>query len=143
MSPLKAALYVVLGLFGLIVVSAVVSMLFAVIALLWLAAKLIAMLVVLGIVGFVGYKAYSLVAGLFGGDTAEEGGFRGDASTRESGFSTRRQSEAADRRDPVERLKDQYARGDLTEAEFERRVERRLDDGGVDSIETDLNREYR
>jgi hypothetical protein len=142
MSPLKAAMYVVLGLLGLIVVSAVVSMIFAVIALLWLAAKLIAMLVVLGIVGYVGYKAYSLVTGLFGSGS-EESGFRSDVSTQESGFSTRRRSEAADRRDPVERLKDQYARGDLTEAEFERRVERRLDDGGVESIETDLNREYR
>lgn len=32
--------------------------------------------------------------------------------------------------DPIERLKQQYAAGELTEAEFERRLERRLADDG-------------
>lgn len=47
--------------------------------------------------------------------------------------------------DPIDRLTDQYVRGEIGEAEYERRLERQLDGssaGSVDEFETVRNREY-
>lgn len=61
------------------------------------------LLLALGI-GYAGYKLLTL-------DTE-----RDEVSTEDTG-------------DPVERLQERYARGDLTEAEFEQQLEHHLDDG--------------
>ncbi|RNJ25305.1 SHOCT domain-containing protein [Halosegnis longus] len=47
--------------------------------------------------------------------------------------------------DPVDRLKRRYADGELTDEEFEHRLERLIetDDEATDSIERELNRERR
>ncbi|WP_134671003.1 SHOCT domain-containing protein [Halorussus marinus] len=42
----------------------------------------------------------------------------------------------ADAVDPVERLRDRYARGDISDEEFERRLERLIETEGVEAGET-------
>ena len=42
--------------------------------------------------------------------------------------------------DPLEQLRDQYVNGDLSENEFERRLEHELDDGSFDEIDRELER---
>ena len=134
MTPAKVATYVILGLLGLVLVSLVMSALFAAIAFVWLLARVIFVLVILGVVGFVGYKAYSLVSGLLPGSestpdrASSTGGLTGSDDSMES-------------TDSVDDLKERYTSGNITEAEFERKLERVLDDREYDDIDRELQRD--
>lgn len=53
---------------------------------------------------------------------------------------TNQPSTTASSEDPIDRLNRRYVNGELTEAEFERRLEQELDDSGHDEIDRELNR---
>lgn len=129
MSLGKTLLYVVAGLLGLIVLGVVASIVFAAIAFLWLIARLVVFLLVAGIVGYVGYRIYRWVSGFFA---------TGEELEATSGAPTNTIDEPTD---PIEALKEQYANGDLTEAEFERKLERELSAESFDDIDRELQRE--
>lgn len=131
MSPGKVALYIVLGLVGLVVMSAIITAVFAAIAIVWLLLRLLVVLLVLGGTAYVGYHIYRLLSGavpLVGrsNSTASPGPAE---SASDGGI------------DRVEQLKQQYTDGKITEREFERKLERELDDRQYDSIDRELQRE--
>lgn len=131
MSPGKVVLYVILGLLALVVMSAVVSAVFAAIALAWLALRLLVVLLVLGGAAYVGYRIYGFLTGsvpLVG-------------RSKSTATKTSRESASDGGVDNVERLKQQYANGELTDREFERKLERELDTRQYDSIDCELQRE--
>lgn len=127
MKPTKVAMYVVVGLLTLVLASIVLSAIFAAIAFVWLLARLIVFLLVVGILGYVGYKAYSTVSGIL--------------PSRNTSSVSPPSAESSQSADPVTTLKNRYARGELTEAEFERKLERLLDEREYDDIDRELQRE--
>jgi len=128
MSTGKLLLYAVLGLIALFVVSAVISAVFAAIAFIWLVIRVLAFLAVVGGLAYVGYRLYRLVSG--SDNTATER----TTSSYTGGHSTTGTSRVDD-------LHQQYLNDELSEAEFERRLERELEDGESDSIDRELRRE--
>jgi len=121
MDTWNVAKYVALAVGTLVLVSAVVS---AVLTLVGLAVGLAwSVLTLLAVVAVL----YTLVRGALwlGTDTGGE-----TASTSDRETST----------DPVERVRDRYVDGALSEAELERRLELELDGPGRDEIDRELDR---
>jgi len=119
--------------FGLLVaVSAVLSVVGMVLSAVWMALVGVAALVGMAVLGYVGYRVARWLLS-DGGSAAET------VSGTDLGRSTT--SETSD--DPVDRLQQQYAEGKLTEAEFERKLERAMDDREPDPIDRELEREQR
>jgi hypothetical protein len=144
MSIGKLVLYLVGALLALAVASAVVSAVFAALALVWFLVRAAVTLLVLGGAGYGAYKLYQLVAG---GSSQPTAGGSGLSTGRSGTFSTGQYSTGSQSTDQGESrlddLKQQYADGQISEAEFERRIERELDDGPRDSIDRELERERR
>lgn len=132
MSTGKILLYAIAGLVILAVVSVVVSAVVAAVAFLWWLARMLAMLAVLGAVGYVGYRLYGLVSGGSKSTRTSTSGL----SIPETGTSSNAGSQST-----RDRLEQQYLNGEITEEEFERRLERELDGGEYDSIDRELQRE--
>jgi len=132
MSTGKILLYAIAGLVILAVVSVVISAVIAAVTFLWWLARILAMLAVLGAVGYAGYKLYGLVSSGSKSTQASRGGF----SMSETGTSSN-----AGSRSTRDRLEQQYLNGEITEEEFERRLERELNGGEYDSIDRELQRE--
>lgn len=131
----KLVLYLLVAILALMVVSATISAVFAVLGIIWAVMSLVATLLVLGALGYGGYKLYTVFT------RGNEDSY--DVSERSRLGQTDwptdvNQSESTD---PVESLKEKYTRGELTEAEFERRLERELDETEYDSIDRELQRE--
>lgn len=126
----KLLVWLVLAVVGLLLLSAVVSAVFAAIAFLWWVVRTA---VLLGIIGGLLYGAYKLYGMASGNNT----------STGDYSFSTSTSSgtEYSQSTDPVKNLQQQYANGELDEAEFERRLERQMADDELDSIDRELQRE--
>lgn len=125
----KLLVWLVLAVVGLLLLSAVVSAVFAAIALLWWVVRTA---VLLGIIGGLLYGAYKLY-----GMTSSSNTNTGDYSFSTSTSGT----EYSQSTDPVEDLQQQYASGELDEAEFERRLEREMVDDELDNIDRELQRE--
>lgn len=132
-----------------VVLQTVVAAVFTALALLWtVLATGVTLAVFLGLC----YGAYKLY-GLVNEDTSEPRfeeqrhsgqtdtgltnslGLGSDSNTGTSGDETPT--------DPVDRLHDQYASGEISEAELERRLERELSSREMDSIDRELQRERR
>ena len=164
MSIGKLVLYLIGAVLALVVLGTVISAVFAAIALVWFLVRAAVTLLVLGGLGYGAYKLYQLVAGgssqpavdatgqtttsrtlstgrySTGSQTSGEAGRtdqREDASDASAGAGFDRDVERE-----LDSLKQQYTNGELSEAEFERRLERELDDSG-DSIDRELQRERR
>ncbi|WP_226013012.1 SHOCT domain-containing protein [Halomicrobium salinisoli] len=124
--------YALLGLGLLVAVSAVLSVVGMVLSAVWMALVGVAALVGLAVLGYVGYRVARWV-------------LSDDESTAEripdTGLDRSTAAEATE--DPVDRLQQQYADGKLTEAEFERKLERAMDEREPDPIERELERERR
>ena len=89
----------------------------------WLAALLIGYVVVVPV-----------VAMLFGdGDEEDEG--REDDWEEESAGAEHADSVAPDKRDALETLRERYARGELTDEQFERKLERLLESESLEDLE--------
>jgi len=118
--------YGVIALGALFVVSVVVSVISTILSLAWAAVSAaVSLAVLLGVV-YVAYKALSWFSD--GADTADRTG-RPETTADES---------PADRQD---RLRRQYVEGQISEAEFERRIARELEAEDHGDIERELERE--
>jgi uncharacterized membrane protein len=115
-------LSVVLGVIG-----TVFGLSFAVLGLLWGVTGLLVALLVpavsLAVFGALVYGAYRLLSGSDDPESVGEGHAERSPS------------------DPVERTKDRYARGEISERELERRLELELERADRDPIDRDLQRE--
>jgi hypothetical protein len=148
MSIGKLVLYLVGALLALMVASTAISAVFAAIALVWFLVRAAVALLVLGALGYGAYKLYQLVTGGSSQPSVSATGHttspsrtlstgRYSTGTRSSGDTDRERQNATDTSgrqefDHIEQeldsLKQQYANGDISESEFERRLERELDD---------------
>lgn len=154
MSTLKLLLYAITGIITLVVLTIVVQAVLAALAFIWFLAWTLTLLAVLGGVGFVGYKLYSLVSGLRSSETETTG----DSEFSMDDFGSRDTTNTSDmstgNTDPAdnsagntrtassaENIRQQYMNGEISEAEFERRLERELDSNEFDSIDRELQRE--
>ena len=129
MSTGKLLLYAVLGLIALFVVSAVISAVFAAIAFIWLVIRVLAFLAVVGGLAYVAYRLYRLVSG------------SSSSTTERSTTGTDIGGRSATGANRVDELRRQYVNNEISEAEFERRLERELEDRETDSIDRELRRE--
>ncbi len=149
----SAVLFVAVGLYGLADVLAVTSGTEPTLAALVAAAvPYLVTLLVVGLVGvgFLGWGLYQVTSGAVSGDNHllqnEYVETAAEYAERESDLARRFDLTEKVRPDPDERarreladLKERYAEGELTEAEFERRVERLLGDSRLS--ETEVYRE--
>lgn len=84
--------------------------------------------VTLAVVAGLGYAAWWGLSSLLGDE----------AQSRDVPFDAEPTPRTADE-DRVERLRERYANGELTEAEFERRLERALEESGERDLETEYS----
>lgn len=126
----RILLYLVFAVLAFVVLSAVVSALFTAFAIIWALATMLATLALLGAAGYGVYKLYKLVTG-------------GSSSSPSTISTPTRGRETADiePKSRVEKIKDQYANGELTEGEMERLLEREIDTKEHDRIDRELQRD--
>lgn len=109
---------------GLLVLASVaVSVVSAILGVVWAAVTTLVTVAVLVAVLYAGYR---------GGSWLRQRGSGGDSG---------RGAAADEPANPAERLRERYVRGELTEAELERRLDRALDGPDPDAIDRELGRE--
>jgi len=133
----KLVLYAVAGLVTLVAAAFVVQTVLWAVSLLVTALRLLALLAVVGGVGYVGYKLYSLVSGVSGRSTSDTNSSPGEFSMNDIGTT----SDTATDTNSADSLREQYLNGEISEAEFERRLERKIDTSEYDSLDRELQRE--
>lgn len=127
----KLVLYAVAGLVALVAAAFVVQTVLWAVSLLITVLRLLALLAVVGGLGYVGYKLYGLVSGSSGNSSRNTSTSTGDEfSVNDIGTTSGSDS-----------LREQYLNGEISEAEFERRLERQIDSTDHDSIDRELQRE--
>jgi len=137
-TPLKVLLYGLLGLVSLIVVLTVVGFLLELAwGLIGLLFGIISLAATIGVLAAIGYAVYWFASRLIGND---------EEAASATGVSQSRGADVADvsdagGTDPVDRLSERYANGEITEAELERRLERVLDDSSTSDTSADRERE--
>jgi hypothetical protein len=136
MSILRLLWYVLLGVVAFVVVSAVVSAVLTVFSILWSLVMLAATLAVFGAVGYGIYRLWQLLSG--SGESQPQSFDIGEYTSP-----TSRESADIEPESRVDRIKDRYADGDLSEAEMERLLEREIDNEEYDDIDRELQRERR
>lgn len=115
--------YAALAVGLLVLASVAVSVVSAILGIVWAVVTTLVTAAVLVAVLYAGYR---------GGSWLRRRGSGGDSDG----------GTAADEpADPAERLRERYVRGELTEAEFERRLDRALDGPDPDGIDRELGRE--
>ncbi|GGK70850.1 SHOCT domain-containing protein [Haloarcula sebkhae] len=128
-TPLKILLYGLLGLVSFLVLIAAVRLAFGLFfGLIGIILGLLSLAATIGFLAAVGYAVYWVVSNVFGQDETT-------ASTTDMSRTqvTRATDAASDSEtDPVERLSERYANGEITEAELERRLEQALDGPSLD-----------
>jgi uncharacterized membrane protein len=124
-----AVKYAALALAALFVLSVVLSVITTVVGLVW---GLITSLLTLLVIGGLLYGGFKLFTWLSDGESSSADPV-GDAA----GVRTDRRTTD----DPVAKLRERYANGEISEAELERRLELELDGPETDSIGRELNRE--
>ena len=124
-----AVKYAALALAALFVLSVVFSVITTVVGLVW---GLITTLLTLLVIGGLLYGGFKLFTWLSDGESSSADPV-GDAA----GVRTNRRTTG----DRIAELREQYANGDISEAELERRLELELDGPGTDGIDRELNRE--
>jgi hypothetical protein len=134
MKTWKLVLYAVGALVFLAVATVVLRTVLWAISLAVTMIQIAAVLAIVGGIGYVGYKLYSLVSG--GSSTSEP-----TSSTDEFSMSDIGSSTSTSTRSSGDDLRQQYLNGEITEEEFERRLERELDGGEFDDIDRELQRE--
>lgn len=122
-------LYAVGGLLVLGIIYFVIQVVSAVVSTVVFAVEMAVLLAVLGGLGYVGYKAYSLLSGRSSGGSSTTAGSSTDELS--TGVGSTRSDD----------LQQKYLNGEISEEEFERRLERQLDNNEFDSIDRELQRE--
>lgn len=94
----------------------------------------LSLLLTLAVLGLIGYGIYWMAAKLLTDDDAQT---TLDSSSFDvgSGTTSRSSTESQGLSDPVDKLREQYASGQISEAEFERKLEREL---GTRSLEKEV-----
>lgn len=88
---------------------------------------ILSVLFTLALLGIVGFGIYWMASKLLGGERRERAGrSRADDFDLNAGIGGSKANEARDGRDPVEKLREEYASGRISEAEFERKLEQHL-----------------
>jgi hypothetical protein len=140
----KLLVWLVLAVVALAVLNAVVAAVFAAIGFLWWLVSTGVTLAIVGALLYGGYRLYSLLAGDSKGyDTNSEYGLGTDSSLSRSKTSLSTGTEYGSSGSSVEDLQRQYAEGEISEAELERRLERQMADDELDSIDRELQSERR
>jgi hypothetical protein len=129
----QALYYGAVALAVLIGVSVFVSVVSAILSLAWAVISGVVTLAVLAGVVYVAYKAGSWLSG--GDDASVDAGSIGGSR---SSSSTSTDDATESRRD---RLRRQYVEGQISEAEFERRIESELETAEFDELDRELERE--
>lgn len=132
MNLAKAVGYLALLIGVFVLVGFVASLVLTVLSLVWWV--LTTAVTVAAIVGVV-YGAYKLYTMVGGSET------EAPTSTRSRDQSTIGTESTSERGSSVTTVQEQYANGDISEDELERRLERELDDSTMDSIDRELQRE--
>ncbi|MFT4944577.1 MAG: hypothetical protein ACI9K3_000511 [Halovenus sp.] len=122
-------LYAVGGLLVLGIIYFIIQVVSAVVSTVIFAVEMAVLLAVLGGLGYVGYKAYSLLSGRSSGGSSTTAGSSTDELS--TGVGSTRSDD----------LQQKYLNGEISEEEFERRLERQLDNNEFDSIDRELQRE--
>ena len=122
-------LYAVGGLLVLGIIYFAIQVVSAVVSTVVFAVEMAVLLAVLGGLGYVGYKAYALLSGRSSG---------GSSTTTSSSTDELSTGVGSARSDD---LQQKYLNGEISEEEFERRLERQLDNNEFDSIDRELQRE--
>jgi len=129
----KALYYGAIAIAILIAVSIVVSVVSALLSLAWaVISGIVSLAILLGIV-YIAYKAGSWIFGSSDDaySTDSIGNSRSSSSSSSAGGSQSRQ----------DRLRQQYVEGQISEAEFEQRIARELENEDLDDIDRELERE--
>ncbi|EMA23796.1 SHOCT domain-containing protein [Haloarcula argentinensis] len=140
-TPLKILLYGLLGLVSFLVLIAAVRLAFGLFfGLIGIILGLLSLAATIGFLAAVGYAVYWVVSNVFGQDETTA------STTDVSRTQVTRATDAASdsETDPVERLSERYANGEITEAELEQRLEQALDGTSLDGSEapeSERNRE--
>jgi hypothetical protein len=143
--------YLLAGLLVLFVVSVVASVVLTVVSLVYATLVAVATLLVLGGLAYGGFKLFSLFTDDGPDDrtstTADGGaGLDVDLGTDDIDLGSGSSNPSANGQstaDRVDRLRERYANGELTEAELERRLELALDGPETDGIDRELERDRR
>ncbi|RLN01619.1 SHOCT domain-containing protein [Haloarcula sp. Atlit-7R] len=140
-TPLKILLYGLLGLVSFLVVIAAVRFAFGLFfGLIGLVLGLLSLAATIGVLAAIGYAVYWAASTVFSQDEATASAT--DASRTQAAHAT--DAASASEIDPVERLSERYANGEISEAELERRLEQALDEpslNGSGATEAERNRE--
>ncbi|RLM36880.1 SHOCT domain-containing protein [Haloarcula sp. Atlit-120R] len=140
-TPLKILLYGLLGLVSFLVVIAAVRFAFGLfVGLIGLVLGLLSLAATIGVLAAIGYAVYWAASTVFSQDEATASAT--DASRTQAAHAT--DAASASEIDPVERLSERYANGEISEAELERRLEQALDEPSLDgsgATEAERNRE--
>jgi len=130
----KALYYGAIALAVLIGVSVLVSVVSAILSLAWAVVSGVVTLAVLAGVVYVAYKAGSWFLG--SDDASVDADSIGDSWSSSSSISTDNAPESRQ-----DRLRRQYVEGQISEAEFERRIESELETEEFDELDRELERE--
>ncbi len=94
-----------------------------------------------------GYMVVIPIVEMLFGDDEEDEGWRGNDEWWDWSSDTERSSEPEtvepNNRDALETLKNRYARGELTDEQFERKLERLMENDTVEDVEERLRRKER
>lgn len=139
MAPWKALKYAALAVGIFLVVSAVVSVVAAILSIVWAIVTTAVTVAVLAALLYAGVKLY----GWLGSDDGSASNEPDTAAESRFGLNIGPEPTDGDTSvDRVDRLKQRYAEGDISEAELERRLELELD-AGVDGRDRELDRSRR
>ncbi|EMA29988.1 SHOCT domain-containing protein [Haloarcula japonica] len=139
-TPLKVLLYSLLGLLSLFIVIAAVRLAFGLFfGLIGIVLGLLSLAATIGFLVAVGYAVYWVVSNVFGQDEATAS--TTDMSQTQTTHTT--DAPSTDETDPVNRLSERYANGEITEAELERRLEQVLDEPSLDGSEATASEQNR
>ncbi|WP_367175882.1 SHOCT domain-containing protein [Haloarcula rubripromontorii] len=140
-TPLKLLLYGLLGLVSFLVVIAAVRFVFGLFfGLIGLILGLLSLAATIGFLAAIGYAVYWVASTVFSQDESTASTTSAAQTQAEHATGAASASET----DSVERLSERYAKGEITEAELERRLEQALDEPSLDgsgATEAEWNRE--
>ena len=140
----KYAAIAVAAFVALLVVFAVLSFVFSVVMfVLELFVSLLMLVVALLVLLGLGYAVLKGLLWLMSDDGSSTGGTATRGTTTNRGTNRSRERTTSRRTtdaDPVDQLTERYVEGELSEEEFERRLEFELDNGGRDELDRELER---
>ncbi|ERH08208.1 MAG: hypothetical protein J07HN4v3_00574 [Halonotius sp. J07HN4] len=125
----NVALYTLLGLGVIVAIQIIFSVIATIIGIAWAIASSLLTLAVVGAMLYSGFRLISWYR-------------RDNSAGAENGGVVGMDRSVPNQQSRVDELKQRYADGELSDAEFERQLERELDGPDIDSINRERSREY-